>query len=106
MNFKEYLENTIYEKEEYSINHELVDNKIIIFAKDSSGNKIARAAFIIKNDNLKTAPGNIVWVDKNYRRKGIATEMYKYAEKLTGKKIIRTHTTGEGGAFWDQPNRP
>ena len=107
MKFSNWLENKEdWKTEGYTIHHNIDKNNIIVFAKDTNGDKVARAAFIIKDDKLRTAPGNIVHVDKDHRRKGLATEMYKYAEKITGKKIVITHTTGEGGKFWDQLNRP
>jgi hypothetical protein len=70
-------------------------------------------------DGGHTIAASDVSVDEKFRRMGIATAMYVYAEKLTGKKMSPASDqaydfgadeddimTPEARKFWDQPNRP
>ena len=53
-------------------------------------------------------------VDKKYRRKGVATAMYDFAEELTGKECIpsssayqddETHLSNDAKKFWEKRYR-
>jgi GNAT superfamily N-acetyltransferase len=62
-------------------------------------------------DEDKLKPGEMwalmIDVDPEYRRQGIATALYNLAEKITGRKIIRTPAkTPESDALWQQKERP
>jgi GNAT superfamily N-acetyltransferase len=76
----------------------------IIHAVDSSGRKVGDTFF-----GEGDMPGFIngsVGVDPEFRRRGIASTMYKLAEDVSGKKIIPEVThTDDATAFWNQPNR-
>lgn len=49
-----------------------------------------------------------VWVEEPYRRRGIATAMYTYAEKIVGTRKVSPGAgqTDDGIALWKQKNRP
>lgn len=71
-----------------------------IHTYDSSGNKVASAQFVDKEDHLKVAPGSTVYVEPQHRRKGIATSIYNHIQSLTGKKVKKsTILTPDGSAF-------
>ena len=62
------------------------------------------AEFIVKDGRL--LPNNVE-VKPEFRRQGLATSMYVFAEEETG---MTTHPhniqSEEGRALWAQPNRP
>ncbi len=65
----------------------------------SGRKKVGHASFGF--DGRKTLRPQYVEVEKEFRRKGVATQMYEYAEKLTGRKIKKSHDlTDDGKAFW------
>jgi predicted GNAT family acetyltransferase len=63
-------------------------------------NEIVTSYFIEKDNNIKVQPGSHVSVHPNHRRKGIATAMFKYIEKLLGKNTIPGILTPAGKMFW------
>jgi GNAT superfamily N-acetyltransferase len=48
-----------------------------------------------------------IWIAEGHRRRGLATELYRRAERELGAKFRpSTFQSNEGRAFWAQPNRP
>lgn len=76
----------------------------LIHAVDYSGRKVGDTFF-----GEGDIPGFIngsVGVDPEFRRRGIASTMYKLAEDISGKKIIpETTHTADAEAFWNNPKR-
>jgi 8-oxo-dGTP pyrophosphatase MutT (NUDIX family)/GNAT superfamily N-acetyltransferase len=60
--------------------------------------------------NRKSAHGFYsrgISVDPEHRRKGLATAMYQYAEKLKNRKLRKSDAqSDDAAALWSQPNRP
>jgi GNAT superfamily N-acetyltransferase len=87
----------------YEINYNFRNGVHIVTAVDDMGNEIGKVRFVEVGDNLKCQPGSILYVDPNYRRKGIATAMYKYIEDKTGKLVVMGgNLTGAGRMFWNK----
>lgn len=65
------------------------------------GNKrIARLEFDYDRNGKAWSAGNVM-VDKAWRRKGIATAMYRHVEEHTGKPMVPSSAqTSEAVAFW------
>ncbi len=50
---------------------------------------------------------SLIKIDREHRRKGLATAMYQAAEQHWGKKIKASgYRMPDGHALWAQPNRP
>jgi predicted N-acetyltransferase YhbS len=51
--------------------------------------------------------GTTLSVDPEFRRRGIASGMYEFAEEELGIKFVRSDAvlTPDGKALWDNPNR-
>jgi GNAT superfamily N-acetyltransferase len=65
------------------------------------GREIAYARFV-ENGN-GTYHATTIFVQPEYRRQGIATEVYKYAEKILGIKIVPAAVQSElGQLFWQR----
>lgn len=70
-----------------------------IHAIAPTGEKIGYATFHHQNDGTLVPFG--VYVDDAHQRRGIASHMYRTAEKLTQKRIVPGHVqTDEGKALW------
>lgn len=60
-----------------------------------------------KNGKLETHPYEQVKVDKEFRRMGVASGMYAFIEKESGKTLQPAKTQNElGKSIWSNPNRP
>lgn len=83
--------------------HESGRPMTIVVAHDSNGEAVGSADLLHTGDSLTA---NNVEVEPKHRRKGIASAMYSYAEKLTGKRI-RPHNiqSSLGRALWSAPGR-
>jgi len=73
-----------------------------VYAEDKSGNQIAQARFIINEDGILVADDNnggtsAVDVDASFRRKGIATELYRLAAETAGIPIGDVNSKTEFG---------
>lgn len=77
-------------------------NMLVVYAK-LEGKQVGWAEFIIKDGYL--LPNNVE-VNPEFRRKGIASAMYVFAEQETGLKA-RPHNiqSPEGHALWNQKDR-
>ena len=77
----------------------------VIYAKSS--NNIVGELHFIKSKFKPVLKGGSITVDPNFRRKGIASSMYEFAEKELGLKFVKTDDvlTPDGHALWDNPNR-
>jgi GNAT superfamily N-acetyltransferase len=65
---------------------------------------IAQAIFLVSNKAFLHP--EIISVEPDHRRKGIATAIYLEAEQITGLKIIKPDNhSEEAEAFWKQKNK-
>jgi predicted GNAT family acetyltransferase len=99
-----------WQKEGYKISHNHHGNSLKVHAHDKAGNKVGSLTVFPTNDDRLTA--NNASVDKEHRRKGLASAMYEHSEKVYDKKFDPKSTkkegrvrTPEGNALWNQPNR-
>lgn len=99
-----------WQKEGYSIKHQIFPNGLYIQAFDPKGKHAGSVRLSIKNDSLHPDYTEIL---PEHQRKGLASSMYNYAkdiiDKKTGKQheIVRGETQSEQSkALWSQPNRP
>lgn len=87
----------------YTIYHKkrpYYEEDFIVYVCDIDGNEVASVTMEVDDEGL--TPYSL-GVDFKHRRKGIATEMYKYAEKISGNKIVNNddNLTLEGKKFRD-----
>jgi predicted GNAT family acetyltransferase len=83
------LKNKINDDVPYKV-YAAVDNK-----------NVGELQFVVSKDNSKLIAASVV-VDPNYRRQGIATALYKYAEQEMGLKFVKTNTTTkDGDMLWN-----
>jgi len=99
-----------WKKEGYKISHNHHGNSLKVHAHDKAGNKVGSLTVFPTDDDRLTA--NNTSVDKEHRRKGLASAMYEHSEKVYDKKFDPKSTkkegrvrTPEGNALWNQPNR-
>lgn len=70
-----------------------------VVARDAAGNKVGW--FQVIGEKKDGSIHGDVFVEKNNRRQGIASAMYKFAEKHIGRKITPSALlTDEGAALW------
>jgi len=100
-----------WQKEGYTISHAPHGNSWKIAAFDKEGNKIG-GLHVFESEGGGELTANHAGVSEAHRRKGIASGMYQYAEKITGMKFDEHSTedegrarTPDGKALWSQPNR-
>lgn len=93
-------------KEDYSLSLKNVEDVYIVRAITENGEKIGELTFV-KSKSKPNLIGTSVVVNPNYRRQGIGSAMYVYAEKKLNMKFIKTNDvlTPDGKALWDNPNR-
>lgn len=104
-----------WKKEGYKIKHKLIkhknlsehdqrifDDKLEISAYDRNGTKVGHLGLDPEEFKNKIMPRG-VFVEDAHQRKGIASAMYDYAEKITGKKIVpqKGHQSPESLKFWE-----
>lgn len=84
---------------------EIDKDEFIVYAKMSS--KIVGELRFIKSKFKSVLKGGTISVDPNYRRKGIASSMYVFAEEKLEMKFVKSDDvlTPDGKALWDSPNR-
>lgn len=82
-------------------------SEFTIYATDSTGNDIGQGTFMITEDG-RLVPNDFdgaveaITVDASFRRKGIATEIYRKASEAVGKPVEDLNSkTDEGKAFRD-----
>jgi len=80
-------------------------DEFVVYAKLNS--KIIGELRFIKSKFKSVLKGGSISVDPNFRRGGIASSMYKFAEEELGTKFVKSNTglTPDGKALWDSPNR-
>ena len=84
---------------------EIDKDEFIVYAKMS--NKIVGELRLIKSKFKPVLKGGTISVDPNFRRKGIASSMYVFAEEELRMKFVKSDDvlTPDGKALWDSPNR-
>lgn len=96
----------------YKISHFLMDEIKIPFLNQPAeihikvfspeGSQISQATFYIMTDHLIHSDFHDVMVLEKYRRKGVASWMYDYAEEVCQKKIEpNIALSSDGKNFWD-----
>jgi hypothetical protein len=92
-----------WSKEGYSLGHEYDEwGHLTVFATHPSEKMRVGSVFIptsfMRPDHLISASTNVL---QRHQRKGLATAMYQYAEKLTGKKMAPSNIRTEAGqSLW------
>lgn len=69
---------------------------------NQDGTEIANSHYMYEDGELKCA----IDVRGDKRRKGIASNIYKWIEELTGDTIQPDNPSELAQKFWNQPNRP
>jgi len=89
---------------EFTMKH-IDDNEYAVIAS-KSGKQVGRLDFI-KSKFKPVLRASIVTVDPSYRRQGIATSMYQFAEQDFGIKFERNDEvlTADGKSLWNSKNR-
>jgi len=89
---------------EFTMKH-IDDNEYAVIAS-KSGKQVGRLDFI-KSKFKPVLKGSNVTVDPSYRRQGIATSMYQFAEQDFGIKFERNDEvlTADGKSLWNSKNR-
>ena len=101
-----------WEQEGYTITHQTEGKILLITAKDPSGNTVGSVGFrtLPQTDEIQADSSSDKYepfIDKVHRRKGLASAMYRHAEKISGRKITPTDWQSlEGEKLWAQPKRP
>jgi ribosomal protein S18 acetylase RimI-like enzyme len=96
--YKHKLENLKDIHGDVHVRHRLDDlNGRHIYTVHHQGNKIASAKLSGQGDYVTD-----VDVKPEFRRKGVASKLYDFIEKHSGKKLNPSpmYQTGEGKAFW------
>ena len=89
---------------EFTMKH-IDDNEYAVIAS-KSGKQVGRLDFI-KSKFKSVLKATIVNVDPSYRRQGIATSMYQFAEHEFDLKFVRNDDvlTADGKSLWDNKNK-
>ena len=89
---------------EFAMKH-IDDNEYAVIAK-KSGKQVGRLDFI-KSKFKPVLKATIVIVEPSYRRQGIATSMYQFAEQQFNLKFVRNDEvlTADGKSLWNSSNR-
>ena len=89
---------------EFSMKH-IDDNEYAVIAT-KSGKQVGRLDFI-KSKFKPVLRASIVTVEPSYRRQGIATSMYQFAENEFDMKFERSDDvlTADGKSLWNSQNR-
>jgi hypothetical protein len=89
---------------ELVLNH-IGDNEYVVKAM-KGGREVGKLNFI-KSKFKPVLKATIVTVDPAYRRQGIGSSMYVYAEKELGMKFVKSDEvlTPDGKSIWNDPNR-
>jgi 8-oxo-dGTP diphosphatase len=109
-----------WEREGYTLHHTgFTDDKDRTVAAHAPDGSRVGEALIDWHPDGNHIFASFVRVDKDHRRKGLATAMYRLAEELTGAKMIPSSEipreqkegvvgslSAQGKALWSQPNRP
>jgi GNAT superfamily N-acetyltransferase len=110
-NLKQFIKTTIREflnerkLDDYSLSIKKIEDDYFVLAK--KGNiEVGKLSFIISKFKPKLI-GTSVVVNPNYRRLGIATDMYNFAENKLNMKFIPNENvlTPDGKKFWDSRNK-
>jgi len=104
LEIKSRLEKISDTKENYLLSLKSINNEYIVFAIQNE--KIIGKLMFIKSRFKPNLIGTSIVVDPNYRRQGIASSMYVYAEKQLKMKFIRNDDvlTPDGKVFWNNFN--
>lgn len=89
----------------YSLVLKNIENEYSVLAFENE-KLIGKLSFIISRFKSNLVAASVV-VDPNYRRQGIASSMYKFAEEQLKMKFIKNDNvlTADGKALWGSSNR-
>ena len=93
-------------KENISLSLKQVDDEYIVNAVTNDNEKVGELRFIKSKFKPNLVASSVV-VDPNYRRQGIGSSMYVYAEKQLKLKFTKSNDvlTPDGKELWNSPNR-
>ena len=93
-------------KENISLSLKQVDNEYIVNAVTNDNKKVGELRFVKSKFKPNLVASSVV-VDPNYRRQGIGSSMYVYAEKQLKLKFTKSNDvlTPDGKELWNSPNR-
>jgi len=108
---KQFIKTTIREflneskLDDYSLSIKKIDDDYFVLAKKGN-TEVGKLSFIISKFKPKLIATSVV-VDPNYRRLGIATAMYNFAENKLNMKFIPNENvlTPDGKKFWSSRNK-
>jgi GNAT superfamily N-acetyltransferase len=81
------------------------EHDFVLVVRDKGG-KEAGYAHVTHHSPITVGIAEVA-IKKPHKRKGIGTEIYRQAEKISGKKLIPSEEfSDEAEALWSQPNRP
>jgi len=91
--------------DDYSLSIKKIDDDYFVLAKKDN-TEVGKLSFIISKFKPKLIATSVV-VDPNYRRLGIATAMYNFAENKLNMKFIPNENvlTPDGKKFWSSRNK-
>lgn len=97
-----------YKREPHPSFPEQVEKMLYVTAHHPVYGEVGKAIFYVGS---KDHPDKYLYtkdsdVNKDHRRKGLATAMYQYAEKLHGRIFHDDSQTTDAKGLWSQPNRP
>ena len=98
------VETLLGDKPKITINAKLASRFEYFVVAFLNGREAAKASVkLIGKKKLRMAG---IGVEERFRRKGVATAIYKHMEELTGRTFVRgLKQTGDGLALWNSPKR-
>ena len=106
MRYVKTYESFLFESSGYELSmKEIDDNEYAVYAT-KGGQEVGKLNFI-KSKYKPVLKATIVTIDPAYRRQGIGSSMYIYAEKELGMKFVKSEEvlTPDGKSIWSDPNR-
>lgn len=96
------LQNFFLLKEEYVVKDHGKFVTVDVHDREKNNPYVGAASFIKGKNNKAGGPhAERVYVEKEYQRRGIATQMYDRAEKAIGEPLVPSHTQSrDAQAFW------
>jgi len=96
----------LLKENKYSLSLKNVGEEYKVLATTQDGENVGELKFVKSKFKPNLIASSVV-VDPNYRRQGIGSSMYMYAEKKLNMKFIKSDDvlTPDGRELWNNPNR-